>query len=298
MGKRKNRGVDSHIDGDENSHTRKKHNGHKPMRKRGRSSKLWIETFKESPVPTKGQRNGAMKILITRVELSDDHTHTAFTATKSPPVDPLSEEEQKKTDSSRASERCSDIVVEKECEESKNRSECDSNLSPQDADLEPEKKDDLRQPFITIVRDASSKGRLKVCCLQYEASRLSENKCILISKTVIVIKSLRNKNKNETFITLPNGDCGDGKTNPHPKSIVADKYWAQRKRLFSRYDDGIQLDHEGWYSVTPEAIANHLALRFSGMIGRQLNNDDHECVCNVCLCASFAFCIMIALHSL
>lgn len=37
--------------------------------------------------------------------------------------------------------------------------------------------------------------------------------------------------------------------------------WAQRYRLFSLFDQGIQLDHEGWYSVTPEAIAQHIAER-------------------------------------
>ncbi|KAF0693506.1 Aste57867_15532 [Aphanomyces stellatus] len=39
------------------------------------------------------------------------------------------------------------------------------------------------------------------------------------------------------------------------------KYWAQRYALFSKFDDGIQLDHEGWFSVTPEAIAAHHAAR-------------------------------------
>jgi trimethylguanosine synthase len=63
------------------------------------------------------------------------------------------------------------------------------------------------------------------------------------------------------FKRLPHGDCGDGIVNPHPKAQVADKYWAQRKRLFVKYDQGIQLDPEGWYSVTPEAIANHIARR-------------------------------------
>ena len=37
------------------------------------------------------------------------------------------------------------------------------------------------------------------------------------------------------------------------------KYWAQRYRLFSRYDEGIMLDEEAWYSVTPEKIAQHIA---------------------------------------
>lgn len=64
-----------------------------------------------------------------------------------------------------------------------------------------------------------------------------------------------------TFRQLANGDCGDGIVNPHPKDQIPDKYWAQRKRLFSRFEQGIQLDQEGWYSVTPEAIAKHIAKR-------------------------------------
>ncbi|XP_025069966.1 trimethylguanosine synthase isoform X1 [Alligator sinensis] len=50
-----------------------------------------------------------------------------------------------------------------------------------------------------------------------------------------------------------------------PTEIAADpdlaKYWAQRYRLFSRFDDGIKLDREGWFSVTPEKIAAHIAHR-------------------------------------
>lgn len=43
------------------------------------------------------------------------------------------------------------------------------------------------------------------------------------------------------------------------------KYWYQRYRLFSRYDEGIKMDEEGWFSVTPECIAQHQASRmFSG----------------------------------
>lgn len=60
---------------------------------------------------------------------------------------------------------------------------------------------------------------------------------------------------------LPNGDCGDGIVNPFPKDEVEDKYWAQRKRFFSKFDNGIQLDKESWYSVTPEAIADHISKR-------------------------------------
>ncbi|XP_034558843.1 trimethylguanosine synthase [Notolabrus celidotus] len=52
---------------------------------------------------------------------------------------------------------------------------------------------------------------------------------------------------------------------PVPAEMAAEpglaKYWAQRYRLFSRFDEGIRLDREGWFSVTPERIAEHIALR-------------------------------------
>ena len=39
------------------------------------------------------------------------------------------------------------------------------------------------------------------------------------------------------------------------------RYWAQRYRYFSKFDEGIKMDREGWYSVTPEIIAKHIASR-------------------------------------
>lgn len=39
------------------------------------------------------------------------------------------------------------------------------------------------------------------------------------------------------------------------------KYYNQRRRLFSLYDEGVKLDTESWYSVTPEKIAEHIADR-------------------------------------
>ncbi|KAJ8291548.1 Trimethylguanosine synthase [Rhodotorula toruloides] len=40
-----------------------------------------------------------------------------------------------------------------------------------------------------------------------------------------------------------------------------EKYWAQRYRLFSLFDEGCEMDREGWYSVTPENIAAQIAER-------------------------------------
>ena len=88
-----------------------------------------------------------------------------------------------------------------------------------------------------------------------------------LSHGILVSKRYRNP-----YPRLPNGDCGDGIVNPHPKSEVADKFWAQRKRLFAKYDSGIKLDRESWYSVTPEAIANHIALSTVKLI-KESNKD-------------------------
>ena len=39
------------------------------------------------------------------------------------------------------------------------------------------------------------------------------------------------------------------------------KYWNQRYDLWHRFDRGIQMDRESWYSVTPENIAKSIARR-------------------------------------
>ncbi|ESQ50772.1 hypothetical protein EUTSA_v10022632mg [Eutrema salsugineum] len=44
-------------------------------------------------------------------------------------------------------------------------------------------------------------------------------------------------------------------------SDILGKYWCQRYLLFSRFDEGIKMDEEGWFSVTPELIAKHHATR-------------------------------------
>ncbi|PWA76804.1 WW domain-containing protein [Artemisia annua] len=44
------------------------------------------------------------------------------------------------------------------------------------------------------------------------------------------------------------------------------KYWGQKYLLFSKYNEGIQMDEEGWFSATPECIAEHHADRCGGGI--------------------------------
>ncbi|XP_067140079.1 trimethylguanosine synthase [Centruroides vittatus] len=60
----------------------------------------------------------------------------------------------------------------------------------------------------------------------------------------------KKKKKKKNFSKIPD----EVKSNPELL-----KYWTQRYRLFSRFDEGIKLDFESWFSVTPERIAEHIA---------------------------------------
>ena len=44
------------------------------------------------------------------------------------------------------------------------------------------------------------------------------------------------------------------------------KYWLQRYSLFQRFDEGILMDEEGWYSATPEVIAAHQAAKCRSLL--------------------------------
>lgn len=46
-----------------------------------------------------------------------------------------------------------------------------------------------------------------------------------------------------------------------PKDPSLAKYWSKRYYLFSKFDRGIKIDDESWYSVTPEPMAKHIASR-------------------------------------
>lgn len=104
----------------------------------------------------------------------------------------------------------------------------------------------------------------------------------------------RNNNNSNNYQHLPDGDNGDGIRNPHPKHLVPDKYWAQRKRLFAKYDEGIQIEHgEMWYSITPECIATHVASRVVDTVQsrkKKKKDDDDDDTANNPMVVVDAFC--------
>ncbi|XP_019156764.1 PREDICTED: uncharacterized protein LOC109153322 isoform X4 [Ipomoea nil] len=79
------------------------------------------------------------------------------------------------------------------------------------------------------------------------------------------ISSAKRKKKSRRVKSKQNLSVGSGESQ-FPLIIEGfypglSKYWCQRYRLFSKYDEGIQMDEEGWFSVTPESIAKHHAHR-------------------------------------
>jgi trimethylguanosine synthase len=55
----------------------------------------------------------------------------------------------------------------------------------------------------------------------------------------------------------------EGKAEKSSDPII-EKYWDKRYLLFERFDEGIKLDQQSWFSVTPEAVAEHIANRVVG----------------------------------
>ena len=96
-------------------------------------------------------------------------------------------------------------------------------------------------------------------------------------KTVVkkTIKSTKSDSSGKCLCQCryENLKAGNSQPNPHDPSVVHDKYWAQRRRLFKKFDEGIELDAEGWYSVTPEVVADHVAFRFQDASERASDNN-------------------------
>ena len=56
------------------------------------------------------------------------------------------------------------------------------------------------------------------------------------------------------------------------------KFYKHRYYLFSKFDRGIKIDDESWYSITPEPVSKHVANRVTSVFGEgQTNSMDGFC---------------------
>ncbi|KAI9554882.1 hypothetical protein GHT06_020159 [Daphnia sinensis] len=109
-----------------------------------------------------------------------------------------------------------------------------------------------------INKTGSNISSCKVLAMKKKKKKKSKNKKLYHGKMAAeqlacYLKSDNNKEEGEEMQTTCSPEL------PENKELM--KYWAQRYRLFSRFDQGIKLDYDSWFSVTPERIARHIAAR-------------------------------------
>ena len=132
--------------------------------------------------------------------------------------------------------------------------------------------------YVSIKRAESAKGKLEKV-RDENLITIGLKTLLRLSTNIVYWRETKQFFDNDNFVPSANGDCGDGIKNPHPTSEVPDKFWSQRHRLFTLFDDGIQLDAESWFSVTPQAIADHIASRMAAMKKMKLVVLDPFCGC-------------------
>jgi hypothetical protein len=73
-------------------------------------------------------------------------------------------------------------------------------------------------------------------------------------------------------VTAPEEEKGDPKIDENHCSAQSKKFYRKRRYLFSKYDFGIKLDDESWYSVTPESVGEYIAERVASTFpGQEVN---------------------------
>lgn len=83
----------------------------------------------------------------------------------------------------------------------------------------------------------------------------------------------------QTSETFKKTRPADSHTQACPQDVRA-VYWNKRHFLFSLFDQGVQMDQESWFSVTPESIANHIASRLA-MSSSTSSSSVLDCCCGV-----------------
>ena len=90
---------------------------------------------------------------------------------------------------------------------------------------------------------------------QIKYSKTSDSKYILKIKEVEI--------KDDYFKQIKHAKH-HGKYSSLKFSAPNNKFWLQRYYYFSKFDKGIIMDKESWYSVTPEEIAKYIAKLIKG----------------------------------
>jgi len=238
--------------GDHNEHHKQKRTKKKQKRER-----FWIEDCRDSSLPPSSSSNTArasLEVLITQCQLFDNYRQVP--------------QQQIQDVDINDKKNVGPTVVAAAVGSSQNLFLESKNIIDQKTNDRTNTKAIVEAPqkgegYGDDSHENNSKERKK----ENETEVLKDNYKCDFSDAFISIKRAKSAMKPTMVMTnsvidfepLPNGNCGDGITNPYNNEEVPDKFWSQRRRLFTLFDEGIQLDKESWYSVTPEAIANHIS---------------------------------------
>lgn len=92
--------------------------------------------------------------------------------------------------------------------------------------------------------------------------RLCDNTILSIPRTTAHLSSIPVSHYNKDLYDQCEKDIW-WKLGLNKPEQVHEKYWDQRYRIFSKYDDGILLDEESWYSITYETIGKYIVEKYA-----------------------------------
>jgi trimethylguanosine synthase len=244
-------------------------NNNKRPKKRER---FWIEDCadtkytEEFVIMGQNQMVPTLELLITRSTLTDNYRQAPLVRTET--VDGVQQDEGsfRENDASAALKDGSGLA-KKDC----GKVSTDDNLehtqdgSNESTKSENEARVEEKMKAFNVDNPSAALTNSKLPSHDKEEDSIFDRALILVKRGNSAKKPMQSGTPTiDDFEPLPNGDCGDSILNPYPKDQVGDKFWSQRRRFFTRFDQGIQLDPESWFSVTPEAIANHIAAHLVG----------------------------------
>ena len=133
------------------------------------------------------------------------------------------------------------------------------------SDVDPEADDDSISTTVSSGKSSRYLSRInkkKSNDLCYAQSILEEcgNIYVLKSETTFFISKIRKIIFNDSNELFEKGKKSLGNYFKEDLNSIPDiTFWYQRYYYYSRFDEGIQMDYESWWSVTPEELAAYTA---------------------------------------
>jgi hypothetical protein len=137
-----------------------------------------------------------------------------------------------------------------------------SNNDPKDSSIEAD--DDSFSTTMSSGKSNRYVSRLKRKSndLCYALNLLDKSGNLYITKSInmLFIAKVKKVNFSDSGDLFDKGKVSLSKYFHQDVNNIPDiTFWYQRYYYYSRFDEGIQMDYESWYSVTPEELAKYIA---------------------------------------